>query len=80
MTLTLIGTRAVAAAEDILESESGSFASGENEKEDDGSSECKKLKKSIAEWIVRPLKPPSYDKDEEDEEKEEDVGAPLDST
>ena len=48
MTLTLIGTRAVAAVEDVLESEFGSFTSGENEKEDDGRSECKKRKKSIA--------------------------------
>ena len=42
--------------------------------------ESKKRNKVIAEWIGRPFKPPSRNEDKEDEEKEEYVGAPLDST
>ena len=40
--------------------------------------ESKKNKKCIAKWIGRPLKLPSSNKDAEDEDKEKDIGAPLD--
>ena len=42
--------------------------------------ERKEHDKAIAEWIGRPLKPPSSNEDKEDEDKEENVGAPLAST
>ena len=42
--------------------------------------ESKKRNKSIAEWIGRPFKSPSRNKDEEDKDGGEDVGAPLAST
>ena len=42
--------------------------------------ESKKREKYIAEWIGRPLKPPLHNEDDENEDKEEDVGAPLAST
>ena len=42
--------------------------------------ESKKRKKATAEWIGRPLKLPLRYKDEEDEFKEEYVGAPIAST
>ena len=67
MTLTRKGTRAAAAAATakyILESDSGTIASGKKEKEDDENLEIKKRKKAIAEWIGRPLKPPSRNEDE----------------
>ena len=65
MTLTQKGTRAEAAtAEDILESELKSIARSKKEKEDDENLEIKKRKKAIAEWIGRPLKPPSRNEDE----------------
>ena len=65
MTLTQKGTRAEAAtAEDILESEPKSIARSKKEKEDDENLEIKKRKKAIAEWIGRPLKPPSRNEDE----------------
>ena len=54
--------------------------SGKKEKYDDEHLEIKKCKKAIAEWIGRPFKPPARNEDEEDEDKEENVGAPLDST
>ena len=71
---------AAATADDILESAPKSVASGRKEKEEDGNLESKKRKKAITEWIGRPLKPPLHSKDKEDEDEEEDVGAPLDST
>ena len=83
MTLTRKGAKAaeaVATSKYILESDQGTVASGEKEKEDGENLESKKRDKSIAEWIGRPFKPPSRNEDEEDEEKEEYVGAPLDST
>ena len=69
MTLIRKGARAaseVATAEDILESDPKSVASGKKEKEDDKNLERKKHEKSIAEWIVRPLKPPSRNEDGKD--------------
>ena len=81
MTLTQKGTRAATAtAEDVLQSNPKSAASGKEEKEDDEISESKERDKAIAEWIGRPLKPPSSNKDKEDEDEEKDVGAPLAST
>ena len=74
-------TRAAAAtAEDILESDLKSVVSGEKEKEDDVNLESKKREKSIVEWIGQPPKAPARNEDKKDEEKEEYVGAPLDST
>ena len=52
---------------------------GEKENEDDKNAQSKERDKSIAEWIGRPFKPPSRNEDEGDEDKEEDVGDPLDS-
>ena len=81
MTLTQEVKRAAAAtAEDILQSDHESIPSREEEKEDVESSEIKKREKYIAKWILQPLKMPLRNKDEEDEDKEEDVGAPLAST
>ena len=61
MTLPLIGTRAAtttATDEYILHSDPKSVASDEEEKEDDENLESKERDKAIAEWIIRPLKPP----------------------
>ena len=71
MTLIQKGTRAAAAAvaEDILQSDPESVASGEEEREDDENLESKERNKSIAEWIGRPLKPPPINKEEEDEDE-----------
>ena len=77
MTLTRKGTRAAATAEDILQSNHKSVASGEEEKEDDENLESEKREKDIAEWIDRPLKLASSNEDEEDEDEEEDAGATL---
>ena len=73
MTITQKATRASALTptdEDILQSDPKIVASGEEEKEDDENQESEKREKSIAEWIGRPLKPPSSNKVEEDEDKE----------
>ena len=43
--------------------------------EDDETSDGKKPERDIAEWIGRPRKPPSSNKDKEAEGKEEDAGA-----
>ena len=59
-------------AEDILDSDPKSVASGEKEKEDDENLESKKREKAIVEWIGRPLKPPWGNKDE-DEDEDEDI-------
>ena len=72
MTLTQKGSRAAtvaAMAEDILESDPETFASGKKEKDDDENSEIKKRDKAIAEWIGQPFKPPSRNKDKEDEDE-----------
>ena len=82
MTLTQKGTRVVAAstAEDILETDPETVASGKKEKEDDKSLDNKKRDKAIGEQIGGLFKPPSRNEDKEDEVKEEDVGAPIAST
>ena len=53
--------------------------SGKKEREDDKILESKKRDEAIAKWIGPPFKLPSRNKDEEDEDIEEYVGAPLDS-
>ena len=79
MTLTQKITRVAAAttAEDILESDPKTVASGEKEKQDDKNLQSKHCDKTIAEWIGQPFKPPLRNEDEEDEDKEEDFGDPL---
>ena len=83
MTITWKGARSAeeaATARDILESDPKSVASGKKEKEYDKNLESKKRDKSIAEWIGWPFKLPSHNKDKEEEDEEEDVGAHLAST
>ena len=79
MTLTRKGTRVAAAAtaKDISESNPESVASGEKQKEDDDNLESKERDKTIAEMIGRTFKLPSHNEYKEDEDKEEDVFAPL---
>ena len=71
---------AAATADDILDSNPKSVARAEKEKEDDGNSDIKKREKSIVEWIGQPLKPPSRNEDEEDEDEAEYFGVLLSST
>ena len=61
----------------IITSETKSAASGKKEKGDGRNLESKKRKKYIAARIVRPLKSSLYNKDEEYEDGEEDVGTPI---
>ena len=78
ITLTQKGTGAEAAtAKDISESDPKTVVSGKKEKEDDENLESKKRDKSTAECISWPFKPPSQNKDKENEDGEEKVGAPL---
>ena len=59
MALTRKVTRAAAAtAKDILQPDPKSVASSEEERKDDENLGSEKRKKSIVEWIDRPLKPP----------------------
>ena len=70
MTVTRKGTRVAAAAataEDFLQSDHKSVANGEEVEEDDATSDSEKRKRDIAEWIARPLKPPSSNEEEEAE-------------
>ena len=68
MTLTQKGTRAAVAAamaEDFLQSDHKRVANSEEVKDDDEFSDSKKCERDIAEWIVRPRKPPLSNRDEE---------------
>ena len=72
MTLTRKGARAAAVAATakyILQYDPEIIARGEIEKEDDENLESKKREKAITEWIGRPLKLPSRNKEEEDEDE-----------
>ena len=73
MTLARQGTRggaAVAAmAKEYLKSDHGSFASGEEVKEEDETLYSENRERDIVEWIGRPHKPPSRNEDEEAESK-----------
>ena len=82
MTLTRKGTRAAAAAtpEDFIQYDHEQVTNREEEKEDDENPDREKHERDIVERISQPLKPPSINKDEEDEGQEEDVGATLAST
>ena len=83
MTVTRKGTReatAAAKAEEFLQSDHESVTNGEEVEEDDSTSDSKKCKRDIADWIGRYHKPPSRNEDEEAEGEEEDVGATQSST
>ena len=83
MTLTRKGAReatAASTAKDILESNPKTVTISKKENQEDEILESKKCDKAIAEWIGQPFKPPSRNKDKEDEDKEEDFNAPLAST
>ena len=71
---------AAATAEYFLQSDYESVIHGKEVEEYDATSYIKKRERDIAYWIDRPRKPPSSNKYEEAEGKEEDVGATQDST
>ena len=78
MTLIQKGTRAaelVATAEEFLQSDHESVADYEEVKEDDKTLDREKHERDITEWISWPHKPPSSNKDEEAEVKEEYASA-----
>ena len=79
MTLTQKVTREEVATTDgdIILPKPEIVASRKEEKYNDENLETEKREKANAEWIDRPLKPPSSNEDEEYGDKEEDVGAPL---
>ena len=60
---------AAATAKEIQKSNHESVADGEEEDEEEYTSDSKKRKREIAEWIGRPCEPPSRNKDKEAEVK-----------
>ena len=78
MTVTQKGIKEVAAAstaEEFQKYYQESVANGEEEKEEDSTLDREKRERDIADWIGRPVEPPSRNEDEEAEGEEEDVGA-----
>ena len=69
MRLTRKVKRAVAAAmaEVFLQYDHKSVANAEEEREVDKDSDSEKRERDTAEWISQPIKPPSSNKDKEDE-------------
>ena len=83
MTVTLKGKRAAAAsatAEECLQSKHKSVAKGKEVEEDDATSDSKKRKRDIADWIGQHREPPSINSDGEAEGKEKDAVATQEST
>ena len=64
----------------FLQSNHKRVANSKEVEEDDSTSDGKKRERDIADWIGRPCKPPSINKDEEAEGEEEDIGAAQAST
>ena len=67
-------------SEEFLQSDHKSVANRKEVKENYENSDSQKRERDTAEWIGRPHIPPSSNKDEEDEGKEEYVGATQAST
>ena len=83
MTVTRKVTRKAAVAattEEFQKSDHISVANSEEGEEEESTSDSEKRERDIADWIVRPRKPPLRTEDEGAEGKEEDVGTTQAST